>query len=104
MTAYWLGRATFHDVSLIQKYVDAGRDRPRPASPAKLLARDGKVLELEGGTHYDHYYLWEWPSLQMAVDSYNSPEYREATRYRRMGSSGTELVIMDGGDHYTGKY
>jgi uncharacterized protein (DUF1330 family) len=103
MSAYWLGRASFRDVDYINKYLGAPRPDTR-ANPAKLLARDGKVLELEGGTHYDHYYLWEHPDLQTAVSYYNSPEYQAAAKFRRAGCSGVELVVFDGGDHYTGKY
>lgn len=107
MAAYWLGRATYRDVKLIDRYIKENgvfSNYPRGNYSYELLSRDGKVLELEGGSHYEHYYLWKFPSLEVALERYNSPKYQEVANLRRAGSSAGELVVMEGGDHFTGKY
>lgn len=105
MAAYWLGRATFRDVKQIERYIELNKkNKVEERFPCKLLSRDGRVVELEGGIHFEHYYLWEFPSLEIALEMYHSPEYQEAAQFRRAGCSAVELVVMEGGDHYPGKY
>jgi uncharacterized protein (DUF1330 family) len=105
MPAYWMGRATFSDVKWIEKYVATNKENKLGERyPHTLLARDGQVAELEGGIHFEHYYLWEFPSLEVALEMYHSKEYQAAAEFRRKGCSAVELVVFEGGDHYTGKY
>jgi uncharacterized protein (DUF1330 family) len=105
MPAYWLGKCTFRDVSLIEKYITANKDNSLNGRyPSKLLSRDGQVVELEGGFHFERYYLWEFPAMEVALDFYHSKEYQAAAEFRRAGCSAVELVVFEGGDHYTGKY
>jgi uncharacterized protein (DUF1330 family) len=98
-----MGRATFSDVSLIKKYIESPANNVANF-PAKLLSRDAKVLELEGGIHFEHYYLWEFADLRTAYDFWKTPQYQEAAKFRRAGCSAVELVLFDGGDWYTGRY
>jgi len=105
MPAYWLGRATFGDPKLIEKYAEVSKQhRLSDRFQSKLLSRDGRVVELEGGSHYEHTYLWEFPTMEMALDMYHSPEYQEASQYRRAACTAVSLVVFEGGDHFTGKY
>jgi uncharacterized protein (DUF1330 family) len=107
VAAYWLGRTTYRDVKLIDRYIKENgvfSNYPSGNYSYELLSRDGKVVELEGGSHYEHYYLWKFPSLEVALERYNNPKYQEVANLRRAGSSAGELVVMEGGDHFTGKY
>jgi uncharacterized protein (DUF1330 family) len=105
MAAYWLGRATFRDVKLIERYIELNKqNKIDERFHGKLLSRDGRVAELEGGIHFEHYYLWEFPTLEIALEMYHSPEYQEAAKFRRSACSAVELVVFEGGDHYAGKY
>jgi uncharacterized protein (DUF1330 family) len=107
VAAYWLGRATYRDVKLIDRYIKENgvfSNYPHGNYSYELLSRDGKVVELEGASHYEHYYLWKFPSLEVALERYNNPKYQEVANLRRAGSSAGELVVMEGGDHFTGKY
>ena len=70
----------------------------------KIEIRDGKVVHLEGGSRYEHYYLWKFPSMAVAMERYNNAKYQEVANLRRAGSSANELVVFEGGDHFTGKY
>lgn len=105
MSAYWMGRCTFRDVKSIERYIELNKQhQTAERHSSKLLSRDGRVVELEGGLHFEHYYLWEFPSLDEALAMYHSPEYQEAAAFRRAGCSAVELVVFEGGDHYTGNY
>lgn len=105
--AYWLGRSTFRDVKLINRYLKENKvfsNYPKGNYSYELLSRDGKAVVLEGASHYEHYYLWKFPSVDVALERYNYPQYQEAANLRRAGSSASELVVMEGGDHFSGKY
>jgi uncharacterized protein (DUF1330 family) len=103
--AFWLGRSTFRDARMIERYIkENGFFDAYPNGSYELLARDGKVVHLEGGSRYEHYYLWKMQSMAMALEAYNRPQYQEAAKLRRSGSSANELVVMEAGDHFTGKY
>jgi uncharacterized protein (DUF1330 family) len=104
--AYWLGRSTFRDKALIERYIKENGvfgDYPK-GHTYELLSRDGKVVHLEGGSRYEHYYLWKFPSMAVAMERYNNAKYQQVANLRRAGSSANELVVFEGGDHFTGKY
>jgi uncharacterized protein (DUF1330 family) len=105
--AYWLGRSTFRDKALIERYIKENAvfaHYPKGNYSYELLSRDGKVVHLEGGSRYEHYYLWKFPSMAVAMERYNNAKYQEVANLRRAGSSANELVVFEGGDHFTGKY
>ena len=79
MSAYWI--AIYHDMKNpenIKKYAEK-------ASPAikkyngVILARGGKVETIEGNPS-PRTVLIKFPSMDAAVECYNSPEYQEAMK------------------------
>lgn len=40
----------------------------------------------------------EFPSLEQAVACHDSPEYQEASAFRKSGAGEVELVIVEGGE------
>ncbi|MGE0255143.1 MAG: DUF1330 domain-containing protein [Alphaproteobacteria bacterium] len=98
MPVYWLARAKIHDPVAYKRYTD-------PLPPlmkkygAKVLCRGGAFKVLEGSTPYERFIAVEFPSMEVAEAMFNSPEYQEAAKHRRVpGVAENELVIVEGGD------
>ena len=94
MSAYWI--AIYHDMQNpenIKKYAEK-------ASPAikkyngVILARGGKVKTIEGNPS-PRTVLIKFPSMDAAVECYNSPEYQEAMKIGN-GEFNRHIQIVDG--------
>ena len=91
--AYWIARVDVNDAETYKKYVETGK----PAFErykAKFLARGGKTEQVEGQGRARNVVI-EFPSLQDALDCYNSPEYSAARAIRQKVSQG-EWVLVEG--------
>lgn len=90
---YWIARVDVHDPENYKDYVAAAK----PAFErygAKFLARGGPFVELEGKARGRNVVI-EFPSLQHAVDCYNSPEYQIAAKIRQKVAD-AEMVVVEG--------
>jgi uncharacterized protein (DUF1330 family) len=94
MSAYWI--AIYHDMKNpenIKKYAEK-------ASPAikkyngVILARGGKIETIEGNPS-PRTVLIKFPSMDAAVECYNSPEYQEAMKIGN-GEFNRHIQIVDG--------
>ena len=54
---------------------------------------DGQTVEGKGGKLS---VIIEFPSKQIAIDAYESPEYQELSKLRWANSTDTNITIMDG--------
>ncbi len=61
----------------------------------KVIARGGEIVTLEGPTETRRVVLIEFPTLEIAKEFYNSPEYQEAKKLRETAASG-QLIAIDG--------
>lgn len=61
---------------------------------ANFLARGGALTELEGKARARNVVI-EFPSVQHAIDCYNSPEYQAAAKIRQEVAD-AEMVIVEG--------
>lgn len=64
----------------------------------KVLARGGRYQIMEGPEYFHRYIVIEFPSLEAGVKCFESPEYREASAFRRNGAGVVENVIVEGGE------
>ncbi|HEX2146787.1 MAG TPA: DUF1330 domain-containing protein [Pseudorhizobium sp.] len=90
---YWIARVDVHDAERYKDYVSTAK----PAFErfgANFLARGGEFVELEGGSRARNVVI-EFPSLQAAVDCYNSPEYQAAAKIRQEVAD-AEMVVVEG--------
>lgn len=96
-TAYWLARSKINDAVEYKKYTDRV-----PAIiqryGGKILARGGRFKVLEGPEKFQRFIVIEFPSLEQAVACHDSPEYQEASAFRKNGVGEVELVILEAGD------
>jgi len=88
---YWIARIDVKDTERYKDYISTAR----PAFErygANFLARGGAYHVLEGQARGRNVVI-EFPSLQAAVDCYNSPEYQAAKAIRIAVADGEMLVV-----------
>jgi uncharacterized protein (DUF1330 family) len=91
--AYWIARMDVRDAERYKDYIATAK----PAFErfgANFLARGGTLTELEGQARGRNVVI-EFPSLQAAIDCYNSPEYQAAAKIRQEVADG-EMVVVEG--------
>ena len=97
MPAYWVARARIDDAVEYKKYTDQV-----PGIIAKfggrVLARGGKYRIMEGPGTFHRFIVIEFPSMQHAIDCFESPAYVAAAAHRRGGAGVVENVIVEGGE------
>lgn len=97
MPAYWLARSKINDPVEYKKYTDRV-----PAIMAKfggkIMARGGRFQILEGPQKFARFVVIEFPTMEQAIACHDSPEYQEASAFRKSGAGEVELVIVEAGD------
>ncbi|MDQ1195279.1 MULTISPECIES: DUF1330 domain-containing protein [Agrobacterium] len=91
--AYWIARVDVRDAERYKDYVATAK----PAFErygAKFIARGGAFTELEGQARARNVII-EFPSMQHAVDCYNSQEYQAAAKIRQEVAD-AEMVVVEG--------
>ncbi len=91
--AYWIARVDVRDAERYKDYVSTAK----PAFErygAKFIARGGAFTELEGQARARNVVI-EFPSMQHAVDCYNSEEYQAAVKIRQEVAD-AEMVVVEG--------
>jgi Uncharacterized conserved protein len=89
---YWIARVDVRDPERYKDYVSTAK----PAFErfgANFLARGGQFVELEGKARGRNVVI-EFPSVQAAVDCYNSPEYQAAAKIRQECAD-AEMVVVE---------
>ena len=92
---YWIAHVDVRDPERYKDYVTTAT----PAFErfgAKFLARGGSWQAMEGNGRGRNVVI-EFPSMQAALDCYNSDEY-QAAKAIRLTVADAEMVIVDGFD------
>ena len=97
MPAYWLARARITDPMAYKQYTDRVPDIIKRHG-GTVLARGGPYRIMEGPENFQRFVVIEFPTLEQAVACFESPEYQEASIFRRNGGGTVENVIVEGGD------
>ncbi len=90
---YWIARVDVTDTDRYPDYVSTAK----PAFDrygAIFLARGGETHSLEGENRARNVVI-EFPSVQHALDCYNSDEYQAAVKIRKSAAD-AELIIVEG--------
>jgi uncharacterized protein (DUF1330 family) len=90
---YWIARVDVRDAERYKDYVATAK----PAFErygANFLARGGAVTQLEGTARARNVVI-EFPSVQHALDCYNSPEYQAAAKIRQEVAD-AEMIVVEG--------
>jgi uncharacterized protein (DUF1330 family) len=92
MSALWIAHVTVTDDEAYGKYA-------KLAGPAiakhggSFIARGGRYVQLEGKERPRNV-VARFPSVEAAVECYNSPEYQEALSHAK-GASERELLVVE---------
>ncbi|WP_171176445.1 DUF1330 domain-containing protein [Ruegeria sp. HKCCD8929] len=92
MGALWIAHVTVTDAEAYGKYAEL-------AGPAiakhggEFIARAGRYVQLEGRERPRNV-VARFPSVEAAVECYNSSEYQEALSHAR-GASERELMVVE---------
>ena len=91
--AYWIAHVTVMDADQYKHYAS---DAPIAFKKfgATILARGGSSQQMEGKGRPRNVVI-EFPSLQAALDCYNSAEY-QAAKAKRQGAGEADIVIVEG--------
>ncbi len=91
--AYWIAHVTVTDADQYKHYAS---DAPTAFKKfgATILARGGSSQQMEGKGRPRNVVI-EFPSLQAALDCYNSTEYQSA-KAKRQGAGEADIVIVEG--------
>jgi uncharacterized protein (DUF1330 family) len=90
---YWIAHVTVSNPDQYKFYAEAAPEAFRKYG-ATILARGGKSQQMEGQGRPRNVVV-EFPSLQAAIDCYNSPEY-QAAKAKRRGAGEAEIVLVEG--------
>lgn len=90
---YWIAHVTITNPDQYQLYATDTREAFQKYG-ASILARGGAFRQLEGEGHPRNVVI-EFPSLQAAIDCYNSPEYQGA-KAKREGAGIANIVLVEG--------
>ena len=98
MPAYWLARSKINDPVAYKRYTDRVPAIIKQYG-GKVLARGGRYQIMEGPRKFHRFVVIEFPSLEQAVQCFESREYQDAAAFRRAGGAGeVENVIVESGD------
>ncbi len=92
---YWIARVDIEDTDGYPAYVSTAKPAFERYS-AKFLARGGEAHSLEGENRARNVII-EFPSVQAALDCYNSDEYQAAVKIRQSVAQ-WELLIVEGAE------
>ena len=92
MGAFWIARVTVTDEETYGKYAAIATEAIT-AHGGKFLARGGRYVTLEGKDRARNV-VARFPSLEAAVECYNSPRYQEALAFAKV-SSDREVIVVE---------
>jgi uncharacterized protein (DUF1330 family) len=90
---YWIARVDVRDGERYKDYVATAKPAFEKYG-ARFLARGGAFEALEG-TARSRNVVIEFPSMQAALDCYNSPEYQAAKAIRQTVAD-AEMIVVEG--------
>lgn len=92
MAALWIAHVTVTDADAYGKYAELAGPAIAKHGGA-FIARAARYVQLEGKERPRNV-VARFPSLEAAVECYNSPEYQKALDHAR-GASERELVVVE---------
>ena len=92
MPALWIAHVTVSDAEAYGKYAELAGPAIK-AHGGAFIARGARYVQLEGKERPRNV-VARFPTLEAAVDCYNSPEYQAALDFAR-GASERELMVVE---------
>jgi uncharacterized protein (DUF1330 family) len=92
---YWIAHVTVTEPEQYKLYASAAPLAFKKYG-ANILARGGNSQQMEGDGRPRNVVI-EFPSLEAAIDCYNSPEYQSAKTHRKNAGI-ADVVLVEGVD------
>jgi uncharacterized protein (DUF1330 family) len=92
---YWIGRVDVRDAEAYKKYV-AANAAAFTKFGARFIVRGGAYEAVEGIARARNVVI-EFPSYEVALACYRSPEYAQAMSFRRDASE-ADIIVIEGYD------
>jgi len=92
ITALWIAHVTVTDAEAYARYAN-GATAAIQAHGGVFLARGGRYVQLEGADRPRNV-VARFPSLEQAVECYNSPEYQAALAHAK-GAALRDLMVVE---------
>lgn len=92
MSALWIAHVTVTDAEAYGQYASRAT-KAIAGHGGVFLARAGRAVQLEGQGHARNV-VARFPSVEAAVDCYNSPAYQEALSFAKNAAT-RELVVVE---------
>lgn len=92
MSALWIAHVTVTDAEAYGQYASRATNAIADHGGV-FLARAGRAVQLEGQGHARNV-VARFPSVEAAVDCYNSPAYQEALSFAKNAAT-RELVVVE---------
>ncbi|MEO0621021.1 MAG: DUF1330 domain-containing protein [Pseudomonadota bacterium] len=93
---YWMGHVVVTDAEAYGRYREANAV-PFAKYGARFLARGGQAEEVEGAQGRVRHVIIEFPSYEIALACWNSPEYA-AAKAERVGAGDAYITVVEGAD------
>ena len=90
---YWIARIDVNDPEIYKSYIAAAAPAYQKYG-AQIIVRGGKCEAVEGPGRGRNVVI-EFPSYDIAMACYRSPEYQAAAEFRRKASLG-EILVVEG--------
>tara|TARA_B100000575_G_C22662987_1_gene405347 strand:- start:132 stop:473 length:342 start_codon:yes stop_codon:yes gene_type:complete len=94
---YWISTAKIIDKELFDEYVKKVGPWLKEVN-GEIFAKDAEPQGKEGTQDVNLAVICEFPSMRVAVEAYESNEYRELSKLRRKATENTTFTIMEGLD------
>lgn len=92
MSALWIAHVTVTDEEAYGKYAAIATEAIA-AHGGEFLARGGRYVVLEGQDRPRNV-VARFPSVEAAVECYNSPRYQEAVKFAKAASE-RDLIVLE---------
>ena len=92
MSALWIAHVTGTDAEAYGRYAK-GATEAIAAHGGVFIARGGRYVQLEGADRARNV-VARFPSVEAAVECYNSPAYQEALSHAK-GAAVRDLVVVE---------
>ena len=90
---YWIARVDVNNPDGYPEYIQTAKPAFEKYE-AKFLVRGGEVTPLEGTSRARNVVI-EFPSVQHALDCYNTVEYQNAVKIRQAVAD-SDLIVVEG--------
>tara|TARA_Y100000589_G_scaffold239820_1_gene227329 strand:- start:2404 stop:2745 length:342 start_codon:yes stop_codon:yes gene_type:complete len=97
---YWISTAKIVNQEIFEKYVERVRPWLKEVG-GEIFAKDTAPIGKERTVGSNLAVICEFPSMRIALEAYESQEYREISKIRKLAIENSTFTIMEGFDEST---